>query len=186
MKKYTVIMIIGIIALLVTGSAYAGEMMKHMSKESLVGSTVTNLEGDTLGKISDVSIDENGKINFAILSHGGIMGMGEKLIPIPINALSIKEEKLAVVDISKEKLNTAPSFTKDTRPDMSDRTWAEDTSRFYGVRPYWEEREAEPGMKHEMQEMKEEHMEKMEEMKEQHMEQMREMPMEQHKEKSAH
>lgn len=167
MKKHTVTMIIGIIAVFVTVNAYAGEIMKTMSKEHLVGSTVKNLEGDTLGEISDVSFDESGRINFAILSRAGFMGTGEKLVPIPLNAITLKEEKLAVIDISKEKLKTAPSFTKDTRPDMTNREWVENTSRFYGVRPYWEKSGMEREMKEKMEEtMPMKPMEEMEEMEE--------------------
>ena len=181
MKKNIAIIAAGIMVLAVMAAgAYAGEMTKTMTKDRLVGTTVKNLEGDKLGKISDVSFEQDGTITFAIMSHGGIAGYGEKLIPIPLNAMTFKEEKLAVVDIIKERLKRAPSFTRDTRPDMSSRTWAEDTSRFYGVRPYWEEKEMQPGTTHEMQEMKEEQMEKMHEMKEEQTERMRKMPMEKH------
>lgn len=147
MKKHMVIMIAFAFAVLAAANAFGGEMTAPMSKESLIGSEVQNMEGKKLGKISDVSADDAGRIRFAILSHGGIIGMGEKLIAIPMRAISFKEEKLAVVDISEEKLNTAPSFTKDNRPDMTNRTWVEETSRFYGVRPYWDESETEQKMK---------------------------------------
>jgi sporulation protein YlmC with PRC-barrel domain len=161
MKKHILILIIVIIAsALVTANTYAGEMMKTMSKDSLVGSTVKNLKGEKLGKISDVDFDDQGNITFAILSHGGVLGIGEKMIPIPLNALKSEDEKLLTVDISKEKLETAPSFTRDTRPDMTNRAWVEDTSRFYGVRPYW----VESGAEQKMEEMKE--MKKMTPMKE--------------------
>lgn len=166
MKKHIIIMIIFTCAVFAAVNVFAGEMSAAMSKDRLIGSSVQNTQGNDLGKISDVSLDKEGNIRFAILSYGGIMGIGDKLIPIPLDAISFKDEKLAVVNISEEKLKTAPSISKEQGVDISNRAWVEETSSFYGVRPYWDE----SGMKHEMKEMDEmkemeEPMHEMEEMK---------------------
>jgi len=124
-----------VFAAAVTGT----EISPTMSKDRLIGSAVQNMEGKKLGEISDVSLDNEGKIRFVILSHGGLLGIGEKLIPIPLNAISLRKEKLAIVNISEEKLKTAPSISKGERPDVINRAWVEETSRYYGVRPYWDE-----------------------------------------------
>ena len=97
-----------------------------------------------------------------------MLGLSERLVPVPINALTFKDETTMIINISKEKLATAPSFEKDKWPDMTNRQWSEDTHRFYGVQPRWEEK----GMKKMMEdvpmkeEMKEEMKEKMYERKE--------------------
>jgi len=145
MRKITTTILINIVALvLVLSGAYAAETM--MSERSttinyatnLIGATVSNLQGENLGKIIDLTIDQN-RITFAVISHGGMLGVGEKLIPIPMSALSIKDEKTVLLDISKDKLLTAPSFVRSKRPDFSNRQWTEDTYRFYGVQPFWKE-----------------------------------------------
>lgn len=136
-----------------------------MSSHKMIGSNVENLNGDYLGKISDVKTDNEGRITFAILSQGGYFEK-EKLIPIPASAISSREENLLVVDISKERLNSAPGYSKNDLPDMTNRAWVEETSHFYGVRPYWEE----SGMEHEMKKTMEKGegtMEQMEEIKDQ-------------------
>jgi len=169
MKKITTIILISMIALVVVlSSAYATEMM--MTERSttihyatnIIGATVNNLQGEKLGKIIDLTIDQN-RITFAVLSHGGIVGVGEKLIPVPISALSIKDEKTVLLDISKNKLLTAPSFEKSQRPDFANRQWTEDTYRFYGAQPYWKEGSAEHMMEKETP-MKEQMKEKMQQM----------------------
>ena len=168
MKKITTGILISMIALVVVlSSAYATEMV--MTERSttihyatnIIGATVNNLQGEKLGKIIDLTIDQN-RITFAVLSHGGIVGVGEKLIPVPISALSIKDEKTVLLDISKNKLLTAPSFEKSQRPDFANRQWTEDTYRFYGAQPYWKEGSTE-------------HMEKETPMKEQMKEKMQQM-----------
>jgi sporulation protein YlmC with PRC-barrel domain len=169
MKKITTIILISMIALVVVlSSAYATDMM--MTERSttihyatnIIGATVSNLQGERLGKIIDLTIDQN-RITFAVLSHGGMLGVGEKLIPVPISALSIKDEKTVLLDISKNKLLTAPSFERSQRPDFSNRQWSEDTYRFYGVQPFWKESGMEKMMEKETP-MKEQMKEKMQQM----------------------
>lgn len=176
MKKITTIILISMIALVfVLSSAYATDMMMTESSTTIhyatniIGATVNNLQGEKLGKIIDLTIDQN-RITFAVLSHGGIVGVGEKLIPVPISALSFKYEKTVLLDISKNKLLTAPSFEKSQRPDFSNRQWTEDTYRFYGAQPYWKE-----GSMEHMKDRTEPMMEKETSMKEQMKEKMQQM-----------
>ena len=147
MRKLATIIVINMIALvLVLTGAFAADMM--MSERSattqwasnLIGTTVKNLQGETLGKITDLTISKD-RVTFAIISHGGALEIGDKLIPVPMNALSIKDDKTVSLDISKDKLATAPNFEKNSKkwPDFSNRQYAEDTCRFYGVQPYWKE-----------------------------------------------
>jgi len=142
MRKLTAIILINMVALsLVLGCAFAAEMMLNERSATihyatnLIGSKVNNYQGETLGKIIDLTIDHN-RITFAVLSYGGVLGIGEKLIPVPIGALSIKDEKTVLLDISKDKFLTAPIFERYKRSDFSNRQWT-DTYKFYGVQPLW-------------------------------------------------
>lgn len=147
MKKTALILMIGLMALFFTSAGtYAEEMMRSQASgianraSHFIGSNVTNTQNERLGKISDIVFNTyDRKITFAILSAGGMLGIGEKLIPVPMSALSFKEGGSAVLDITKDNLAKAPSFTKNTWPDMTSRQWTEDTYKFYGQRPYREE-----------------------------------------------
>lgn len=76
----------------------------------------------------------DGCIAYAVLSFGGIFGMGEKLFAIPWKALRmIPGEHAFMMDIPKEKLERAPGFDKDNWPDMTDIEWANSINDFYGV-----------------------------------------------------
>jgi len=157
MRKLTTILVINMIALgLVLTGAFAADMMSSERSattqwaSNLIGTTVKNLQGDNLGKITDLTIS-NDRVTFAVISHGGVLGIGDKLIPVPINALKITDNKNAILDISKNKLATAPNYEKDSKkwPDFSNRQWTADTYRFYGIQPYWEEKGMEKMMEKE-------------------------------------
>jgi sporulation protein YlmC with PRC-barrel domain len=77
----------------------------------ITGMTVTNPQGEKLGKIDDILIDQAGAVKYAILSNGGLLGIGDKLIPIPWTALKLGKEKTTlVINRDKAALEKAPSF----------------------------------------------------------------------------
>jgi sporulation protein YlmC with PRC-barrel domain len=145
MRKLATIIVINIMALglVLTGAFAADKMMDKRSAttqwaSNLIGTTVKNLQGETLGKITDLTINDD-RVTFAIISHGGVLGIGDKLVPVPMKALTITDNKNATLDISKDKLATAPNFEKNSEkwPDFSNRQYSEDIYRFYGVQPHW-------------------------------------------------
>lgn len=110
-----------------------------MSASTLMDNPVKNPEGDDLGKIEEFMIDlDGGKIAYAVLSFGGILGVGDKLFAIPFNALKLDmDEECFVLDVDKDELKDAPGFDKDDWPDMANYKWGEDIYSYYHQDPYW-------------------------------------------------
>ena len=83
--------------------------------------TVRNPQGEKLGKIDDILIDPNGAVKYAILSYGGLLGIGHKSIAIPWRALKLdKEGSTLVVNVDKAGLEKAPSFDPNEWPKAID------------------------------------------------------------------
>jgi sporulation protein YlmC with PRC-barrel domain len=114
-----------------------------LAASTLDGDKVRNSSGDTLGKLDQIMIDiPSGKIAYAVLTFGGVLGMGNKLFAVPWNALTVDEdEKCLILDVDKKTLENAPGFDKDNWPDMSDTNWGTEVNRYYGTDPYWQETE---------------------------------------------
>lgn len=123
-----------------------------MSASSLIGDKVVNFEGEDLGKIEELMIDtDDGRINYAVLSFGGFLGIGDKLFAIPFQSLRLDtENRQFVFNVDKERLSNAPGFDKHDWPTMT-HEWGEEIHRYYGVTPYWQ-REAFKGETHEREE----------------------------------
>jgi sporulation protein YlmC with PRC-barrel domain len=111
----------------------------------VLGLEVRNENQETLGKIQDLAIDLNtGKVRYAVLSVGGVMGMGGKLMPMPWNALQAMTkpattegampEVYCILNISKDALQKAPSFESSRQPDFNNQKWVVMIEDFY--RPY--------------------------------------------------
>lgn len=111
-----------------------------MAADTLEGDKVLNRAGETLGKIEHIMLDvQGGRVAYAVMSVGGVLGIGDKLFAIPWGALTLDaDRKCFVLDAAKESFEDAPGFDKDHWPAMADQAWASDLHRYYEVSPYWD------------------------------------------------
>ncbi len=116
-------------------SSVSGPGPKLMGADTLLGNDVYNKNGDDLGDIKEFMIDmASGKIAYAVLSFGGLLGMGDKLFAVPWAALTLDTaNKRFTLNVAKEALKEAPGFNQDRWPTMSDKTWASGVHKFYGT-----------------------------------------------------
>ena len=106
-----------------------------LSSTSMVGNKVCNKGLENVGDIKDFMLDtKSGKLEYAVLSFGSFLGMGEKLFAVPYKALTLDTvNKRFILDVEKERLKEAPGFDKDNWPDMADQTWARNIHNYYGA-----------------------------------------------------
>jgi sporulation protein YlmC with PRC-barrel domain len=117
-----------------SSSSGSGPGPKLMGANTLTGDSVYNSNGESLGDIKEIMLDtRTGQVAYAVLSFGGIMGMGTKLFAVPWQLLTLDTaNKCFRLDIPKERLENAPGFDKDDWPDMTSPTWTSQIDSFYG------------------------------------------------------
>lgn len=91
----------------------------------MIGDDVRNPQGESLGKLEEIMLDvDRGCVSYAVLSFGGIMGIGDKLFAIPWQALTLDTENHAfVLDVDRERLKNMPGFDKNNWPETTDHNW---------------------------------------------------------------
>ena len=96
------------------------------------GTSVYNTAGDRLGTVYDVLLDKrSGKSDYAIMSFGGFLGIGERFHPLPWHVLKYSTDQGGyVVDLDRDKLEGAPSFA--TGELWGDDTWGTRVDDYYG------------------------------------------------------
>jgi sporulation protein YlmC with PRC-barrel domain len=85
-------------------------MAKSARASKIIGSKV--YKGDTsIGQIEDVLVDlSQATTSAVILSVGGFLGMGDKLVAVPVTAIKIDSEAKFATDLTKDQLANAPAF----------------------------------------------------------------------------
>ena len=122
-----------------THGIYKGDNQNHgtrlMGAETLIGNDVCNQNGEDLGDITEIMLDTTtGNVCYAVLSFGGVFGIGSKLFAVPWSALKLDaEKKHFVLNMDKDRLNNAPGFDKDNWPNMADESWENKIHAYYGT-----------------------------------------------------
>jgi hypothetical protein len=70
----------------------------------ILGATVVNEAQESIGKIDDLIVSEDGKTPFAVLSIGGFLGMGDHLIAIPYASFKLIDGKITLPGATKDEL----------------------------------------------------------------------------------
>ena len=102
------------------------------------GTAVYDRAGEKLGRIEYFMTDKiTGQAEYAVMSFGGLFGLGGKHYPIPWDMLDYQPDKGGyVVDLDKDKLEKGPSFAAGEEPDF-DRRYDERVYDYYGVIYTW-------------------------------------------------
>lgn len=124
---------------IIGGGRGAGPGPEIMAADSLDNEKVVDLNGESVGKITDIMLDVvNGRIAYAVLSVGGLFGLGDKLFAIPWGALTLDtDRKCFILNANADRLKDAPGFDKDHWPTMADPSWASTVHQYYNVPQYW-------------------------------------------------
>ena len=117
----------------------AGPGPDVMAASTLDGDKIMSTDGEEIGKVKEIMLDvQAGRIAYVVMSCGGFLGIGDKLLAIPWNALTLDTtRKCFLLSLSSERIKNAPGFDKQNWPSMADPTWATSIHQYYGREPYW-------------------------------------------------
>jgi sporulation protein YlmC with PRC-barrel domain len=89
-----------------------------LSTETLLGSNVKNPQGQDVGDLKQLMLDPHaGRVMYAVVAMGGFLGMGEKTVIVPWNALEVaRDGKSLVLNVSPQMLQQASAYEKGKEP----------------------------------------------------------------------
>jgi sporulation protein YlmC with PRC-barrel domain len=97
-----------------TAKPAAMHQMEYMMRASeFIGEDVHNGKGEEVGSVDDLILHRDDKVLYAVISVGGFLGIGDKLVAVPFDELKlgVKEvDGLIVYDTTKDKLKALPEF----------------------------------------------------------------------------
>lgn len=104
-----------------------------------IGTNVYDRGGKKIGEIKDIVLEKtSNNILFAIVSFGGLLGMGEKYHPVPWSELDYEANVGGyVVSFTAEQLKSAPADSMEALTKNDGRAFRDQAYQHYGTKPYW-------------------------------------------------
>ena len=81
----------------------------------IIGSPVVNDANEKIGDVDDLLVEPSDKVLFAVLSVGGSLGMGERLVVVPFGSLQIAGNRVMLPGGTKDALKALPEFKYATK-----------------------------------------------------------------------
>jgi hypothetical protein len=110
-----------------------------IESDRVEGTTVYDPQGNDVGSIKRLMIEKiSGRVAYAVMSFGGFLGMGEEEHAVPWSKLTYDPNLGGYrTDITEQQLRGAPTFTRDSDWDWSDRSRERQLHDYYRAPYYW-------------------------------------------------
>jgi uncharacterized protein YrrD len=107
---------------------------------NLLGLMVKSAEDENLGEIKDLVLElSSGEIIYAVVGSGGVLGLGDRAVPVPPSLL-IPKENFLVLNVAKERFQKAPGLDRNHWPLNAEDPTILEAYRYYGAPPLWSRR----------------------------------------------
>ena len=119
------------------GGVATDETDRLIASNKVEGTAVYNRQGERLGEVYNFMVDKrSGKVEYAVMSFGGFLGMGQSYHPLPWRVLTYDTGKGGyVVDLDKDRLKNAPSYSGSEAQNWSDPAYTRRIDDYYGPFP---------------------------------------------------
>ena len=110
------------------------ETSRLIASNKVEGTAVYGRDGDRLGSIYNFMVDKRaGKVEYAVMTYGGFLGMGTRYYPMPWDILTYDTRLGGYrVEMVERDLERAPSFDRNSEPSF-DRRYNDRVRGWYGL-----------------------------------------------------
>jgi sporulation protein YlmC with PRC-barrel domain len=81
-------------------SASSSSFQGDWRASKVVGLNVYNEKNENVGSINDLLMEKNGSIKAAVISVGGFLGMGARLVAVPFDKIKFSAEPIAYTGVA--------------------------------------------------------------------------------------
>ena len=115
------------------GSIAIDETDRLIASDKVAGTAVYGRDGERLGSVYNFMVDKvTGRVDYAVMSFGGFLGLGERFYPLPWKALTYVPERGGyVIGLERQEIEAAPSYASGDSP-WEDPAYGKNVYGYYG------------------------------------------------------
>lgn len=83
------------------GQSSTPSAFREMRAGELIGESIYNTGGESLGKIEDIVVNRNDNTVAALVGMGGFLGVGEKRVAVLLNDLEMQGDNIVVKTLTR-------------------------------------------------------------------------------------
>jgi sporulation protein YlmC with PRC-barrel domain len=118
MRGFNSVLAVALVAITVTAPAMAQSLNPgiymtadhNMRSSKVIGTTVYNDHNEKIGVVDDILLPATGGEVTAVLSFGGFLGVGQKLVKVPLSHVHFAAGKPMMPDADKPALMAMPQY----------------------------------------------------------------------------
>lgn len=115
-------------------SPQVAQLQHALAASDIIDAEVVGINDESLGSVSDVILAADGQsVSYVLISHGGFLGMGDKLIPVSMKSLRVvdTDDLTFLLPVTEEELSKAPSVEREDEgfPEIS--SWGADVEQWW-------------------------------------------------------
>jgi sporulation protein YlmC with PRC-barrel domain len=108
--------------------------------EDVRGRSVVDQDGENIGEVEDLLIDEHDKrVRLLEVASGGFLGLGKTEFLLPVEVITRISDDTVWVKQTRQHIANAPFYDPDLiHQEAGERGYYDDVYRYYGYPPYWD------------------------------------------------
>lgn len=87
-----------------------GQLPTDIGGEDIIGRTILTTDGSRAGEVGDLVLNKDKAITHVLVDVGGFLGFGQKRVSVPVQAVSLAQERSLFVDMTEKQLEALPEY----------------------------------------------------------------------------
>ena len=119
------------------GSAAKGSAEFSDPKEDVRGLVVLDKNGETLGQVEELLVDEQqDKVRFLQIKSGGFLGLGHEMLVISVDTITRVDDTHIHINQTRQTVAEAPAYDPNLPMERQEEYWR-GIYVHYGLGPFW-------------------------------------------------
>ena len=86
------------------------DSLDTIGTEEVVGKTVVSQQGEEIGEVKEIVMDNDSQQHLAVLDVGGFLGIGEKSVAVAFEELQLSADGRIQSNLTRESLQSQPEY----------------------------------------------------------------------------